>query len=175
MGRWSGNVNSGQIEVRRLVPADAASYRDIRLAALEGSPEAFGSTFEAESVQPFTWFEDRLARSEVFGAFRDSELLGVAGFFIQQGEKKAHKGMLWGMYVRPNARKSGVGRRLVQAVLDSAGRCVELIQLTVVAENEQARRLYASLGFSAYGIEKNALKHNGRYYDEVLMAKPLPM
>jgi hypothetical protein len=41
------------------------------------------------------------------------------------------------------------------------------------SNNEAARRLYAGLGFVEYGIEKNALKDGGRYYDEVLMAKPL--
>ena len=53
------------------------------------------------------------------------------------------------------------------------GEHVELIQLTVVSENEAARRLYADLGFVEYGIERNALKQGGRYYDEILMAKDL--
>ena len=48
-----------------------------------------------------------------------------------------------------------------------------MARLTVVQDNEQARRLYASLGFLDYGLEKNALKQDGRYYDEVLMAKNL--
>jgi hypothetical protein len=39
--------------------------------------------------------------------------------------------------------------------------------------NEPARRLYARLGFVEYGIERNSLKHGGRYYDEILMAKDL--
>jgi ribosomal protein S18 acetylase RimI-like enzyme len=39
--------------------------------------------------------------------------------------------------------------------------------------NEPARRLYARLGFVEYGIERNSLKHKGRYYDEILMAKDL--
>ena len=30
-----------------------------------------------------------------------------------------------------------------------------------------------SLGFLEYGIEKNALKQNGHYYDEIFMAKDL--
>jgi len=63
--------------------------------------------------------------------------------------------------------------RLVEAVLDLARQRIELIQLNVVQDNEQARRLYASQGFLDYGLEKNALKQNGRYYDEVLMAKNL--
>jgi ribosomal protein S18 acetylase RimI-like enzyme len=77
------------------------------------------------------------------------------------------------MYVRPAARSAEVGRRLVDAVCSLARHQVELIQLTVVLDNEQARRLYARSGFLEYGIEKRALKEAGRYYDEVLMAKDL--
>jgi RimJ/RimL family protein N-acetyltransferase len=43
----------------------------------------------------------------------------------------------------------------------------------VVSDNEQARRLYERLSFLEYRIEKKALKQDGRYYDEVLMAKDL--
>lgn len=164
-------MDTSRIQVRRLTPADAALYRAIRLEALQHNAEAFSSTFEAESGQPLGWFADRLAGSDVFGAFLESTLLGVAGFRVQQGRKETHKGMLWGMYVRPQARNAGIGRRLVEAVLDRARQRVELIQTSVVSDNERARRLYASLGFAEYGIEKNALKQDGRYYDEVLMAK----
>ena len=34
-----------------------------------------------------------------------------------------------------------------------------------------ARRLYASLGFIEYGLEKNALKVGDRYLDDVLMVR----
>jgi RimJ/RimL family protein N-acetyltransferase len=43
----------------------------------------------------------------------------------------------------------------------------------MVSENEQAQRLYKGLGFLQYGLELRALKQDGRYYDEVLMAKDL--
>jgi RimJ/RimL family protein N-acetyltransferase len=161
------------IKIRRLQPADAARYREIRLAGLRSSPEAFGSTYETESAQPLSSFSERLSSSAVFGAFRGEELLGIAGFFARKGVKEAHKGLLWGMYVRPEARKAGVGRRLVEAVIDFARQHVELLQLSLVKENEQARRLYARLGFVEYGVEKNSLKQEGRYYDEILMALDL--
>ena len=77
------------------------------------------------------------------------------------------------MYVRPSARKAGVGRRLVETIIEFARERVELIQLAVVSDNEQARRLYERMGFLEYGLEKKALKQDGRYYDEVLMAKDL--
>ena len=161
------------IRLRRLSPDDAKLFREVRLEGLARDPDAFGSTFESECTQPLAFFAERLERSVVFGAFRDSEVLGVAGFFVQQGPKHAHKGMLWGMYVRPAFRGAGIARRLVEAVIDHARRHVELLQLAVISENLAARRLYASLGFAEYGLECRAAKFGGRYHDDVLMAKML--
>jgi RimJ/RimL family protein N-acetyltransferase len=109
----------------------------------------------------------------MFGAFQGAEIVGIAGLVIRQGQKEAHKGLLVSMYVRAAARKSGVGRRLAEAVIDLARQHVELIQLGVVSDNQAARRLYLLLGFVEYGVEEKALKQDGRYYDEVLMAKDL--
>jgi hypothetical protein len=53
-------VDATQIQVRRLTSADAALYRDIRLEGLRCSPEAFGSTFEAENARPLTSFSELL-------------------------------------------------------------------------------------------------------------------
>jgi len=161
------------MEIRRLASADAAAYRELRLTALRDSPEAFGSTFERENTQPLAWFRDRLGKGPVFGAFRSSELVGTAGFVQREGAKEKHKGLLWGMYVRPDARNAGIGRLLIEAVIDYARHHVELIQLSVISDNHQARRLYASLGFVEYGVEKNSLKQRGHYYDEILMALDL--
>jgi ribosomal protein S18 acetylase RimI-like enzyme len=169
-------MRDARIEIRRLMQADVADavlYRDIRLEGLRVHPEAFGSTFETEAAHPLSWFSDRLGSSTMLGGFRDAELVAVAGFAIQQGQKQAHKGMIWGMYVQSDARRTGIGRRLIEAILELARDRVELIQLTVVRDNDQARRLYASVGFLEYGIERNALKQDGRYYDEILMAKDL--
>jgi len=139
-------MHEGPIEIRRLDQDQAAEYRSIRLEALERSPEAFGSTLAAEEAQPLSWFQDRLASSMVFGAFHGPSLLGVAGFAIQQGQKREHKGILWGMYVRPAARSAGVGKLLVEAVCKHARNKVELIQLTVVQDNDAAQFLYAKVG-----------------------------
>jgi RimJ/RimL family protein N-acetyltransferase len=161
------------IELRRLAPADAAAFREIRLEGLQHDPDAFSSTFEDERAQPLSFFEQRLIDSAVFGAFRGPELLGVAGFRVQPGPKHGHKGLLWGMYVRPAARQTGIGRRLVEAVIAHARGEVELLQLSVISDNRPARRLYASLGFEEYGIERRAAKYRGEYHDDVLMAKAL--
>ena len=157
--------------IRLLVPADAAVYRDVRLEGLKQNPEAFGSAFAFENEKPQSWFGDRIAGSEIFGAFVAGALLGVAGYRQLDGPKERHKGVLWGMYVRADSRKSGLGKRLVEAVVEHASGRVEQINLTVVAENLTAQRLYAGLGFVCYGRENRALKQDGRYYDEILMVR----
>jgi len=162
-----------EIAIRRMSPAEAEAFRQVRLESLQRNPEAYGAAFEQESAQPLAWFEDRLNKADIFGAYREGELLGIAGFVVQEGAKHNHKGVLWGMYVRPAARNTGVGRALVEAVLEHGAKRVELIQLCVITANDAARRLYLRHGFVEYGLEKNALKHNGRYYDDVLMARPL--
>jgi GNAT superfamily N-acetyltransferase len=111
-------VDAAQIQIRRLAPADAALYRDIRLEGLRCDPEAFGSTFEAENARPLAFFSDRIGGSTTFGAFHGSELVGIAGLLIHEGQKGAHKGLLVGMYVRPGARKAGVARRLVETIVE---------------------------------------------------------
>jgi RimJ/RimL family protein N-acetyltransferase len=158
-------------QLRRLETSDAALYRDIRLEALQRNPEAFGSTFEWENAQPLSWFEASLGRAAIFGAFLDGALAGMAGFTAQDSAKRAHKALLWGMYVRAAARNAGVGKRLVAAVLDHACGRVEMVQLTVVSENQAARRLYRAMGFVEYGYEKRALKQDNKYYDDVLMVR----
>jgi ribosomal protein S18 acetylase RimI-like enzyme len=159
--------------IRPLRADDAALYRDIRLEALQLHPEAFSAAFEQEKAQPLSWFEQRLAANTVFAGFRDQQVLGIAGFVSETGMKRAHKGHLWGMYVRPAARGTGLARQLVEAVLEYARSRVELVQLSVIAGNVPALRLYGSMGFVAYGLEERALKVDGRYFDEVHMAKRL--
>ena len=81
-------MSVAEIEVRRLLPADAALYRDIRLEGAAASPEAFGSIYEIENAEPLIWFADRLGGAAVFGGFDGPDLLGIAGFFIKRGAQR---------------------------------------------------------------------------------------
>jgi ribosomal protein S18 acetylase RimI-like enzyme len=158
-------------EIRLLTPDEAALYRDIRLEGLRHDPDAFASTFAQESAMELSWFAERIAKGNVFGAFDGGELLGVAGYWPQVGAKENHKAMLWGMYVRASARGSGLGRRLIEAVVKRATGQVELLQLGVGSGNDAALRLYIKTGFSEYGREMKALKVGERYIDEILMVR----
>jgi ribosomal protein S18 acetylase RimI-like enzyme len=54
-----------------------------------------------------------------------------------------------------------LGKYLSQAVLDHARGRVEMVQLTVVSENEAARRLYEAMGFVEYGLKSEPSSMTG--------------
>ncbi|KAA5608292.1 GNAT family N-acetyltransferase [Rhodovastum atsumiense] len=158
--------------IRRLAGSDADQYRALRLEGLRSHPEAFGASLEDEEARPLPWFVDRIERNVVFGAGSPAApaLMGVVGFLVPETAKMRHKGVLWGMFVRPDARGTGLATALVVRVLEHAAQVVEEVRLTVVTSNTAAVRLYTRAGFEQYGLERRALKVGGRYYDELLMA-----
>jgi ribosomal protein S18 acetylase RimI-like enzyme len=84
------------------------------------------------------------------------------------GLKTAHKTSIYGMFVKNENRRQSVGRALMQELIRLSRNMegLEQLKLCVVANNEQAKRLYQSMGFETYGIERNALKFNDQYCDE---------
>jgi ribosomal protein S18 acetylase RimI-like enzyme len=160
--------------VRRLEASDVADYRELRLDSMKAHPESFGASWESEGEKPISWWVERLQTSSVFGGWlNNSPLVGVAGFAVHDTPKLRHKGVLWGMYVRPEARGTGLAAALVQHVVAHARALVEQVCLTVVASNVAARRLYSAAGFEEYGLERRGLKVGSEYYDQVLMVLPL--
>lgn len=166
-----------EITLRVLNPdtdVDAASYRDLRLFALQEAPEAFASSYERESAQALDFFRDRLSQEHgrfVLGAFSGAALVGVVGMYRDPGLKVRHRGHIWGMYVHPDQRKGGVGRALLTEAIarTRAVEGVELLDLGVGSENTPALALYRALGFVSTGIDPRGLKVNGQYIDEQRM------
>ena len=117
---------------------------------------------------------ERLETSAIFGGWVDrSPLAGVAGLRVQGAAKLRHKGVLWGMYVRPDARGTGLATALVRRIVEHARTAVEDVRLSVTSSNTAAFRLYSTAGFKQYGLERRALKVGGVYHDEVLIALAL--
>jgi RimJ/RimL family protein N-acetyltransferase len=162
------------LKVRRLETSDVPNYRELRLESLKGHPEAFGSSWEYEAAKPSSWWAELVETNTVFGGWvNSSPLVGVACLRIHDAIKLRHKGVLWGMYVRPDARGTGLAVALVQQVVEHARPLIEHVCTSVVASNAAARRLYGKAGFKEYGLERRALKLGNEYYDEVLMALSL--
>jgi ribosomal protein S18 acetylase RimI-like enzyme len=160
--------------VRILGPADAAAFRAIRLEALRLHPEAFGASLEEEAARDSAAFAARLAPAPpgaVFGAFggdAGAALLGTAGLHVDRALKSRHKGLVWGVHVRPEARGRGLGAALLAAVVAHAREAgLERLHLAVGTENAPARALYDAAGFVPWGLERRALRLGpGRHVDE---------
>ena len=146
------------VTVRRLGPDDWRTYRDIRLAMLQESPEAFGSRYaDAVGFDEQTW-RGRLTSCEHHLAELDGRPVGSAGLWAQDGGAQdggAHDGgaHLIGMWVDPACRRRSVGARLVAAVLERAAATGhDRVRLDVVDGNVAARRLYERMGFVPTGV-----------------------
>ena len=90
----------------------------------------------------------------------------MIGLYVPGRIKQRHKGTVWGMYVREQARRRGLGAALLARLPRSV---VEEVRLTVVTTNTSAIRLYQRAGFQPYGVERRALKVSELYHDEMLM------
>jgi ribosomal protein S18 acetylase RimI-like enzyme len=49
----------------------------------------------------------------------------------------------------------------------------EVLQLCVISVNERAQRLYRKHGFKEYGRAPKGFKRGDRYFDEVMMWRPV--
>ncbi len=177
-------IQNQNLHIRPLNPSDFAVFWPVRLLALQESPQAFGASYEESLALSEHEAIGRLSPKDggfVLGAFRNnllgsdllgSDLLGIAGLARHSGAKGRHKAYIWGVYVVPSARGTGVARKLMERLLEQCRTIdgLEEVTLSVVTSNASAKRLYQSLGFAVYGLEKRALKIDREYFDEELMA-----
>jgi ribosomal protein S18 acetylase RimI-like enzyme len=165
-----------QYVVRTLRQDDAPAFRRVRLDALRLHPGAFTSSYEDEVQLSEAQFAERLATPDLirFGGFAGEELVGLVGLHLSTGMKERHKATLISMYVASQHRRSGLAQQLVTAVIDQARVSGALVlRLIVTMGNAPAQRLYRRMGFVPYGIERRAIRVNGAFYDEELMALDL--
>ena len=168
------------MQVGRLTPAHAAEYRALMLRAYAEQPEAFTSTVAERERLPLELWVSRVSADPeptelVFGAFVDQRLIGVAGLRRHRRERTEHKATLFGMFVRSGWTGRGVGRALVEVVLEHARASPGLlvVQLTVAETNARARHLYETCGFRPFGTEPFANRHGERFVSLVHMWCPV--
>lgn len=106
-----------------------------------------------------------------FVAEMEGQVVGLAGLTVGTGRTR-QSGYVF-LYVARERQGQGAGTRLLRALLDLADNWLLLrrIELTVLVENEGARRLYERLGFVVEGRRKMSVAAQGELKDEWLMAR----
>ena len=89
-------------------------------------------------------------------------------------ESNRHVLSLRGLAVAPAHQGRGLGRALLEAALAAAReRGARRLTLRVLSTNPGARALYEACGFTVEGVLRDEFLLDGRYVDDVLMARDL--
>jgi len=100
---------------------------------------------------------------------RDEEPLGFVLLRTIAGEAE-----IISIGVRPEARRRGIGRRLLEAALAAAAAGgAERLFLEVAADNYQALGLYLSHDFTEVGRRPNYYQRNGGGIMALVLSKPI--
>ena len=143
-------------KIRTFAEHEWAIYKDLRLAALTESPDAFGSTLAREVGRSEADWASRLAAG-VNSAWDfpivaqiDSQPIGLAWGRIEQSNPTVAN--LYQVWVHPNYRRLGAGQMLLEAVMAWAmDKQVDFLELGVTCGDSPALRLYLRAGFEPVG------------------------
>ena len=169
---------SAGVSIKNLGPTDGGIYRALMLRGYSEHDSAFTSTFEERAGKAVDWWTRRLQdpTSVTLGAFDLADaLIGTVRLEAFQRVRERHKIQLTAMYVMKDYAGKGVGRRLLDEALAESRKMngIELMNLTVTADNLPAVRLYSKVGFQSFGRESRAIRTVAGYLDKLHMWRPV--
>jgi ribosomal protein S18 acetylase RimI-like enzyme len=143
-------VGGDMFQVRRAIPGDESIVRAVRLEAMAGAPEAFGSTYERELARTPADWQRWLSTGATFLLMDGDRASGiVAGLHDPSDSAIVH---LMSMSVDPACRGGGAADALVASVLSWArAEGARAVRLSVIDANARALRCYERNGFRVTG------------------------
>lgn len=166
-----------KIIVRSVLPEDTRGLHELTSEILRErefmitQPDEFLFTEEQERI----WLKQHNENPGAISllAFGQTTLVGYLHFACEERRRRAHSGK-FGIAVRKEWREKGVGRALLQVLLDWAQNepQVEKVWLEVFATNSRGIHLYETFGFVEEGRLSREIKiAPGQYIDLVLMSR----
>jgi dihydropteroate synthase len=141
--------------IREVRPDEWRTWRELRLRSLADAPDAFGETVErARTYDEARWRMFVEARPNALRLFaeRDGVPVGMVVAMIGHEDGDYRVCGLYAMWVAPEARGAGIGKRLVEDALRwSRSQAALTVRLGVSETGDAARRLYERCGFRDTG------------------------
>lgn len=163
------------IEIRDAVEADLAEILEIYNEAVEFGTAIFNET-KIDLQNRKDWFEARMQRGfPIFVAIKEGRVAGYASY----GDWRPFEGFRFSrehsVYIHKDARGHGIGRSLMQALIEHAESSdVHVLVGAIESSNEASIRLHESLGFKVSGTLHEVGKKFGRWLDLTYMQLNLP-
>ena len=166
------------VTVRQIREADAAAFLELcrrldeetQLMMLEPGERQTSLAEQSRQIRHV------LARSNqtILVAEVEGELVGYVAAYGGDFRRNRHCAHVVAG-VRQAFGGRGVGTKLFSEFESWAGRGgIHRLELTVMAHNDRAIRLYRKAGYEIEGTKRDSLLVNGSYVDEYYMAKLLP-
>jgi len=156
------------IEIKPMRAGDWPAVREI----YEQGIATGDATFDTEPPDWEKWDAGHLKECRLVARAPEGEVVAWAALSPVQ-RKSAYRGVAEGsLYVRENARGTGVGRALTEAMIEASEAAgIWTVELWIFPENRASITLVESLGFRTVGVRERIGKRAGRWRDVVVMER----
>jgi phosphinothricin acetyltransferase len=130
------------------------------------------ATFDTDAPDWERWDAGHLPAARLVARDESGQVVAWAALSPVQ-RKSAYRGVAEGsLYVREDARNTGVGRRLSEAMVEASEEAgIWTVELWIFPENRASITLCESLGFRIVGVRERIGKREGRWRDVVVMER----
>ncbi len=162
--------------IKPLTSDDSLEFKNLRLETLKNDPLSWYSKYDVEKDFATERFASRIINAMnppifgYYGYFENNKLVGYLQISDNYWAKKSHMATISDVCVSTSKRKSGVGTKLMQFIIDkvkSEVPYIEQLELWVNSKNDAAAKFYEKLGFEKVAEIPNSLKDtDGTYQNE---------
>jgi L-amino acid N-acyltransferase YncA len=162
------------VTIRPMTPADAGAVLAIYQAGMDSGNASFEHTAPAWAA----FDASKLPEHRLVAVDETGVVLGWVAISAVSG-RAVYAGVVeHSVYVEPAARGRGVGRALLDALIDSTERAgIWTIQSGVFPENTASLALHRAAGFRTVGVRERIGRHqaqNNRWRDVVFIERRSP-
>lgn len=164
----TGGTDPSPIRIERMRPGHWPAVRTIYEAGIATG----NATFEREAPDWAAWDRDHRPDCRLVAVDGERVLGWVA--LSPTSSRRVYEGVAWvNIYVARDARGRGVGRALLEAVVEASHAAgIWTLQAGILAENAASLALHRRVGFRRVGVrERLGRDATGRWRDVVLMER----